>query len=167
MAVGGERIIKFVGLGPYGAAARNRAELLHAVGLGARPGDLRRGFLELEFVPGRPLDRAIDQEDAARMGDYVGQVARAFPSGDALDADTLASMIETNVRELTGHGSPSFAADVRARAKQLGGLPTAEIDADERTLRIVEVDARHLTIIPLWPQQNAKPRSAGCRIWLS
>lgn len=128
VAIPEDRIVKFVGLGSYGAAARNRAELLHDLGVGARPGELRRGFLELAFVPGHPLDSPIDHHDAARIGAYIGQIARAFPTSESVDTEALALMIETNVRELTGHTSPAFADDVRERAKTLDGLAAAEID---------------------------------------
>jgi hypothetical protein len=81
-------------------AARDRAERLHDLGLGPRPGPLRHGFLELPLVPGQPLTACRDRIDAREVVRYIGTVARAFPAGAPADTSMLEHMIDTNVREL-------------------------------------------------------------------
>lgn len=121
-----QRLFRFAGLGRYGEAARDRAERLHDLGLGPRPGRLRHGFLELPLVPGQPLTACRDQIEAREVGRYIGTVARAFPAGTPADMSMLEHMIDTNVRELLD----APAAD-RSRAmchKLPRDLPAAFID---------------------------------------
>lgn len=96
------RIVRFAGLGRYGTAARDRAAALCDLGVGAPPGPLRHGFLELPFVPGTPLAACGSVSDAVAVGTYLGTVARAFPRQERADAAALAQVIETNLRELVG-----------------------------------------------------------------
>jgi len=95
-----QRLLRFAGLGRYGEAARDRAERLHDLGLGPRPGRLQHGFLELPLVPGHPLTACRDEMDATEVGRYIGTIARAFPASAPADTSTLEHMIDTNVRHL-------------------------------------------------------------------
>ena len=123
------RIVKFVGLGRFGEAARSRASQLAEIGFGVRPGALRSGFLDLPWVDGRPLTRCEGAPNATRVGQYVGRVARAFPAGEARN-DALVRMIRTNLVEA------------------IGALPVAvskALDAaSQTTVRAAEIDARML-----------------------
>jgi hypothetical protein len=123
------RLLKFVGLGSYGLAARARAERLADLGLGPRPGALRDGFLDLPFTPGEPLVRCRGTSDAAHVGEYVGRVAVAFPTNDLVELGALHEMICVNLREASG--------DVPRE------LPLA-LETFRRDLRAVAIDGRML-----------------------
>ena len=94
------RILKFVGLGRYGEAAKARAEQLAAAGLSSRPGQLRDGFLELPFVDGASLSRAADISEASAIGHYIGRVAVVFDRREPISTQPLQEMIRHNLRNV-------------------------------------------------------------------
>src|SRR5206468_348137 len=112
--------------GRFGEQARQRAEALASLGLGAQPGELRRGFLDLPFVPGTPWARA--DGDPLVVGRYVARVGAAFPTASAVDPGPLFEMLLTNVREIAG----TVPADLPRALEDVRGLladsPAAEID---------------------------------------
>jgi hypothetical protein len=95
-----QRLVRFAGLGRYGQAVRDRGQRLSELGLAREPGRLRRGFLELPFVPGQPLTRCREVSDAIEIGRCIGTVAREFDAGAPADTSLLVHLIHTNVREL-------------------------------------------------------------------
>jgi hypothetical protein len=106
IAVPGQHVIRFAGLGRYGEATRDRAERLNGLGLGPPPGRWRHGFLELPFIAGQSLTACRDPIDAGWIGRYIGAVAREFSVDVPADTSILAHMIETNVGELLGAPLP-------------------------------------------------------------
>lgn len=116
---GAERLIKFVGLGRYGELSAARAQQLFDLGEGPEPGELRRGFLDMPFVPGVPVQRA-SADDARVIGRYIGRLAGTFATNTPAPLDSLAHMVETNVSELLG-------APVRLPSPVVG--PSIDIDA--------------------------------------
>lgn len=120
------RLLKFVGLGRFGEAARRRARALAERGLGLEPGDLRQGFLDLPFVAGDPWTPA--DGDPAIVGRYVARVAAAFPAAAAVDPDPLFDMIVTNVQEIAGVVPSDLPHALGELRGLLAAAPAAAID---------------------------------------
>src|SRR4051812_25660653 len=111
------RLFKFAGIGPYGEAARARADALAAHGLHVPPGRLRNGFLELPFLEGTPVrGSGASAEEAASIGTYIGSVSRLFPPDAVANVESLQAMIEHNVGALTGPLALDLPRDVPAMA---------------------------------------------------
>jgi hypothetical protein len=111
------RLFKFAGIGPYGDAAKKRAEVLAAHALHVRPGRLRNGFLELPFVEGTPVRGAgASADEAASIGTYIGAVSTLFPPEAVVNVESLQAMIEHNVGALTGPLALDIPRDVPAVA---------------------------------------------------
>ena len=122
-------IVRFAGLGHYGAAKRQRAEILAANGLGPRPTELRDGYLTLPYVEGRPC-AAADASPALidAVASHVAAVTRLFPSSRRPEAATLQHMIETNVRLGLGDEWVRAAALSSEEERALRDAPAAAID---------------------------------------
>lgn len=94
----GGRLLKFAGLASYGAPVLARAEALFDAGFTPRPAGLQRGFLETEFVDGRPLAAAdVNLRFLDTAARYVAHLARRFPSARPVPFTELLDMIETNI----------------------------------------------------------------------
>ncbi|HET7618232.1 MAG TPA: hypothetical protein VFK20_06960 [Vicinamibacterales bacterium] len=124
-----DTLLKFVGLGPYGRAAADRAARLHAHGLGPRPDALRNGFLALDYVPGAPLGTGeANVADAGAIGRYIAQVADVFPAPRNPPASVLLHMIETNAGEALGCAASAVRAAVGHLAPLVDDTPGAATD---------------------------------------
>lgn len=133
------RLLKFAGLGRYGAAARDRAHALADARLGERPTGLRAGFISLPFVEGTPLAQCGDEGTARDIGDYIGRVAAIFPAIDA-DARALAEMVDVNTRELLGQPPPD-PPDTISRGVEIDGRMLAHEWIRMSDGRLVKIDA--------------------------
>jgi hypothetical protein len=117
-------IVRFAGLGRYGASKLERAERLAAGGFGVRPGALQSGYLTLPFVAGQPCTRATpDLVD--RIADHIAFVVGAFPATRSPSVDELEHMTTTNIG-LGLEGAP--VPDLARFRGPLGDAPCAAID---------------------------------------
>ena len=96
----GGRLLKFEGLGPYGAEVRERAAAVAEAGFGPAPADAGEGFLAYPLLPGRLL-RA---EDATwmvldRIAAYCAFRVAAFPAGEA---EPLETAVQANAAAVLG-----------------------------------------------------------------
>ena len=123
-----QRLLKFAGLGRFGEAARQRADILADAGLGPRPGSLRGGFLDLPFVPGTPWSSAPGADAPEVVGHYVARVAALFPAEAAVDADAVIAMAATNVREIDDKAAASVMPALYAIRPRLAASGAAAID---------------------------------------
>jgi hypothetical protein len=105
-------LLKFVGLGRYGAARRATAESLAASAHGPEVVGLRDGFLATRFVPGVPLSaRDVGRAHLEHFGRYVARRAKLRTSSVAC-VDELRSMIHVNVQEALGDELAMLAASI-------------------------------------------------------
>ncbi len=96
-------LYKFAGLGRYGQAKQERAELLAGKGFIPRPLGLTHGFLASEFVPGRPVSRSSGRYGLLdAIAQYLAFITRTFPFEEGSSFDTLLEMIHINVGEALG-----------------------------------------------------------------
>jgi hypothetical protein len=93
-----QQIVRFAGLGAYGAQKEARAMLLAEHGFGPQPRGLEGGYLRLPFVPGEPCSRTCPDVHAF-IARYAASLARNCPAGAVRDLDVLHHMIEINCRE--------------------------------------------------------------------
>ncbi len=99
-------LLKFEGLARYGRAALERAGRLAEAGFGPAPRRLRHGFLEMDWVGGRPLS-AADYGPRARDTFAAYLAHRAASEGTPRPApfEALASLLRTNAEEALGAGA--------------------------------------------------------------
>lgn len=124
------RVVKFVGLGRFGRAARDRAIHLARAGFSPAPLALAHGFLVSELVPGTPLaagDRAPGLVD--RVARYVAFVAREFRTGEYARRDELARLVELNAGEALGGAHAAELARVARLGESLGDTAAVALDA--------------------------------------
>jgi hypothetical protein len=98
----GRRLLKFEGLGRYGAEVRERAARMHQAGFGLPPCEEGDGFLSYRWLPGPLLSAAhLDKDVLHRLADYCVFRARAFPAprGGGLG---LVTMLRDNCAALLG-----------------------------------------------------------------
>ena len=102
----GVRLLKFEGLGPYGAEALRRGAALHAEGWGPEPKGEGAGFVSYALATS-PMRRAHRSEAVlARIARYCAARTRIFPVAHA-DTGDLLEMLRTNVREEFGRDVPA------------------------------------------------------------
>jgi hypothetical protein len=119
-------IVRFAGLGRYGAARRSRAAALADAELGPVPGALTAGCLTLPFVSGRPCTpRDADAALVARAATHVAFLARRYPARRSPDLDDLQAMVAHNLRELDPSLSPPDLAGCRSL---LESAPSTAVD---------------------------------------
>ena len=123
---GERRLLKFAGLGCYGAAAFERAESASATDLAQAPAELRRGFIDLGFLDGLPASLPFSSDEAETVGRYIGLRTTGAVPQDPAHARAVVEMVRTNVRELLG-------IDIGARVLSrlldvLEGAPAGNID---------------------------------------
>jgi hypothetical protein len=99
---GQKTLFKFEGMGPLGADVRNRAFVLADAGFSPRVSDVGDGFLEYEFIRGRPL-RVQDLSSSLleRMAHYCAFRLSNFGSRQA-DSSELQRMLEYNLLQECG-----------------------------------------------------------------
>ena len=92
-------LLKFAGLGRYGVAKRDFAELLAAGGFAPPVLGLEHGFMKTAFVPGRPLGRRdLGGALVATAARYVAFRRMNSPVAEKLRLDELLGLVENNVR---------------------------------------------------------------------
>jgi hypothetical protein len=132
MCDGAELLVKFVGLGPRGRMAYERAERVAGAGFAPAPLVLAHGFLAAQVVRGTPLGgEALGDTNLERVSTYLACVAREFPAGGEAEPGPLAEMLECNVAEVLG-------ADARRCVARLASEPAL------RDAAAVALDARML-----------------------
>lgn len=102
----GSRILKFEGMGRYGAECLERARCVFRAGFGPEPRDEGQGFLSYPWLPGRPL-QAGDLSAAVleRLADYCAFRATAFPVPSPA-TDELIAMTRNNFSSEMGNELP-------------------------------------------------------------
>jgi hypothetical protein len=119
-------LVKFVGLGERGAAARDRAARLADAGFGPAPLGLAHGFLVTRFARGRPLDPGeVGRELLDRVAAYLAFVRRTWPAPDATPYEDLLEMLEANAGAALGIGPSALRPLRAARGAVEGGCPVA------------------------------------------
>ena len=120
-------MLKFAGLGEFGEWKFERQKALANAGFSTNPVGWRNGFLELEFVPGRPLSSDdCSYELLDRMARYLAFRAHTWPAERSLSFDSLLEMIEVNAKESLDR--EVTAAALRRLAAKFNSRPAAEID---------------------------------------
>jgi hypothetical protein len=121
------RLLKFAGLGAYGAAAFERLRRVSASGMTQAATQLRRGFIDLTFIEGAVATPPFPDEEAETVGRYIGLRAAEF--GDApSDGRAIAEMTRTNVQELRTDEGPMPAAVLSRIHAVFESAPASDID---------------------------------------
>jgi len=95
-------LIKFEGLGPFGQAAFERAQVLADSGFSAPVQWLGDGYLQYSFMSGRPANAlTLCREILDVMAEYLAFRRRAFSQPRA-DPEAIAKMVSTNYAEVLG-----------------------------------------------------------------
>ncbi|WP_434042742.1 MULTISPECIES: hypothetical protein [Sorangium] len=102
----GDRILKFEGMGRYGAECLERAHGVFQAGFGPAPRDEGQGFASYPWIPGRPL-QADDLSAAVleRLAEYCAFRASAFALPSA-PVEELIAMARTNFSTEMGKELP-------------------------------------------------------------
>jgi hypothetical protein len=120
-----DAIVRFAGLGRYGAIKRQRANALAERGLAPRPLDLENGYLSMPFIDGKPCVRPTTALiDAAAA--HVAFLTRTFPADRSPGVDALMEMTASNLREGLGDAAPPLQLEPYRRP--LEDAPCAAID---------------------------------------
>ncbi|WP_437606785.1 hypothetical protein WMF20_38450 [Sorangium sp. So ce834] len=102
----GSRILKFEGMGRYGAECLERARGVAQAGFGPAPRDEGEGFLSYPWLPGRPLEAGdLSAAVLERLADYCAFRASAFPVPSPA-TDELVAMVRTNFSAEMGNELP-------------------------------------------------------------
>jgi hypothetical protein len=92
-------VLRFVGLGPVGRAAAERAATLAALGFGPETGGVAEGMLRQRWLAGRRLGQRDGSPSVhVRAAAYLAARARAFGTGRGTDADALLALIDGEAR---------------------------------------------------------------------
>jgi hypothetical protein len=151
-------IARFAGFGRRGLAIHERALQLYDAGFGARPRGLTHGFLEQDWIHGRP-PTASATGILNRIAEYLSFVGREFATNEPESLDELHETVVTNARAIGG--VDLAVADVLAR--QMRGCESPRVRVDGRMLphewiqsdeRVMKVDALDHHDDGFWP---------GCR----
>ncbi|KYG10497.1 hypothetical protein BE21_11660 [Sorangium cellulosum] len=103
----GSRILKFEGMGRYGAECLERARGVARAGFGPAPRDEGEGFLSYRWLPGRPLEPGhLSTAVLERLADYCAFRASAFPVPSPT-TDELITMARTNFSADMGNELPA------------------------------------------------------------
>ena len=144
-AAGTDVLLKFEGLGRYGADRRARAERLHAAGFAPRAGGLEHGFLAMDWASGRRGDRGtVDRELVETAGRYIGHLRHEESGPGMADPAPLLEMIRTNVVELLGDAAGGTLPQVEAAAARLRPQPETAVDGRLQPHEWVRTEARWL-----------------------
>ncbi|MBB4634686.1 hypothetical protein [Longimicrobium terrae] len=101
---GTQWLIRYAGLGRWGASARDRAIVLADLGAGPAVLGAWDGFVVLRWIPGTPLTRAdvADPDARAAVARYLAARAGRFRTGKAVDPAPVRAALEENAREALG-----------------------------------------------------------------
>jgi hypothetical protein len=132
---GDELVVKFAGLGSYGARVASRAQAAADAGFAPRVAGFRNGLVASRRVHGRPLPGAMTSTHLRRAADYLAWSARA-PVNDTTDpvpVEPLMAMAAGNVRELMGADAAAPLDAMAARfSRQLAARPARRLDGHLR-----------------------------------
>lgn len=96
-------MIKFAGLGKYGRGIHHRARRLANFGLCTPVINFTNGFIGMEFVPGRPVNRKdINGDLLDAVTDYLVCLKQNFASVQCTPPGEIAGMVLTNTEEALG-----------------------------------------------------------------
>jgi hypothetical protein len=144
----GAYVARFAGLGEFGEAKLERAQVLHDAGFGPEPIALRRGFLLERWVDAPLVEFGRRRTQfVARLGDYLDLRRRCFPATDEDGAgpSALSEMTLVNAASLGG-------------AAVADGLERLLRRLDQTALRAVYVDGR------LHPWEWRRPAGGLCKL---
>jgi hypothetical protein len=151
-------LYKFAGYGHYGSEALERAGALF--GWVPSCNELRRGFLSIEWVPGRNLSQSLRSphrgesflKHAAR---YLTHIRREFATGEPVGFEPLAELIAVNAPEAPETGGwRSAVLDGRAVALDGRMFPHEWIEAPHGYLKTDALDHHDDHFFP-GPQDTA------------
>ncbi|HEX6940428.1 MAG TPA: hypothetical protein VF158_13520 [Longimicrobiales bacterium] len=131
---GGVALLRFAGLGRWGADAAERAERLARLRAGPDVLGLDEGFLVLGWIDGAPLARRAGRDPAflAAAARYLAARAAALRTGRGVDREPILEMLRANAAEAMGPAAPGLGGALR----RLERLPPAEaVIADARLQR--------------------------------
>jgi hypothetical protein len=132
-AGGGAVLLRFAGLGGYGAATLARAQALAGAGFAPPVLGLAHGFLVERWVEAERLDpEGVPREALLRhLARYLGFRARAFPSGqgEGAPAERLLELVAVNAREALGAEAEAAARALEPGARVAAALARCEVDA--------------------------------------
>jgi hypothetical protein len=114
-------IVRFAGFERYGSAVRGRAVVLAAAGFSPPVDWFRDGFLAVELVHGRQLQRqAVGRDDLVdHLARYCAFVKKTFVSKTSSDMPALVEMVRVNVLEGLGPGLAEQVDALTLRATSL------------------------------------------------
>lgn len=123
------KLVKFVGLGPFGQLVATRASQAAAAGFGVPVLGLRGGYLHMTCLrdarsPGRRATPAL----AATLAKYLPWRAAAMQTGERADQAPLLEMLETNTRLHHGERLDAGLSVARARAATAVSQPAVIVD---------------------------------------
>jgi hypothetical protein len=99
-------LLKSEGLGQCGAAAADRASLLHAAGFGPRARPVGDGWIAYDVVPGGVASaQEVDGMDVDRIADYCAWRSRALRYDGPVDVSLLRRMTQVNAVFVLGDGA--------------------------------------------------------------
>jgi hypothetical protein len=111
----GRRFYKFEGLGKFGAAAYERAQALGAGGFSPGVRSIDDGYIEYEFVVGRPArSRDVSPALLDRIAAYCAYRAEEFRDSSGHSED-LESLIRCNLQEEFGAGTEDACTELEVR----------------------------------------------------
>lgn len=128
---GSAALLRFAGLGRWGAEAADRARRLAAADAGPEVLGFHDGFLALRWAEGAPVTRDAGRDPAFRaaLTRYLAVRAKAFVTGREVDAAPILEMLRTNAAEALGPATPGLGPALR----RLERLPAREaVVADAR-----------------------------------
>jgi hypothetical protein len=120
------RLYKFAGLGRFGRSKFELARELAGAGFSPPAAGLADGFIEFDFVPGRPLAAAdAGRPLLDRIAGYLNWRAGHLRAAKPVVFDPLAEMIRVNVEEALG---PGEVCDLERWRGMIGGQPAVAVD---------------------------------------
>lgn len=123
------RLVKFIGLGPYGQAVAARASQAASAGFGVPILGFGGGFLHMTCLRGAPSPtRRGTPALATALMKYVPWRASTMQTGERADPAPLLEMLETNTRLHCGERLDAGLAVARARARVSGSQPAVIVD---------------------------------------
>lgn len=142
-------VIRYAGLGRWGADVLERARRLADRGIGPEPIGSREGFLVLRWVAGTPLapQAECDSTLVHALGDYLATRSTELRTGREVDPAPIIEALRVNATEALGAAAPGL----RAALRRLERLPAREAVTPDARLqrrewlrtanRLVKVDA--------------------------
>lgn len=125
----GELVVKFVGLGRYGAARLHIANRLAELGFVPEVLALRNGFLASRFMEGAPLDSSsLDEHDLERIGAYIAARPEVLHGSGARRLRELEHLSDVNIAEALGDDAARRLASMRLRGDARASVRAVAVD---------------------------------------